>query len=325
MKGVQAYDCPRCGEPCPTPTGHLRCGEDAATSEDKVIGKIRKLLALAEGTNHEGEAATAWAKAQELMTRHAVDEALLRREDADGSRAQVVTRAIPFRKRQQWRARKMELLSVVAGANRVRVIDSRHEFPEHARDEVRDLRRRANEAERADRWEEARELHNRLHELRREEGVAYLVGLASDVSFVELLYLSVQLQAWRFMLAGVKAVEQRRRPSFGLAFLAGFNGRVARRLAEQNRETERDAQRREDARVDTPDAIEPRSVALALRDTRRLVDEEVAARFGKLHRSRGPGRVRDGEGYAAGQVAGAEADLSGGRGSLGGSRKELGE
>lgn len=44
---------------------------------DPVVERIRKLLAKAESTEFADEAATFTAKAQELMTRHAVDEALL--------------------------------------------------------------------------------------------------------------------------------------------------------------------------------------------------------------------------------------------------------
>ncbi|HEY0238915.1 MAG TPA: DUF2786 domain-containing protein [Friedmanniella sp.] len=45
---------------------------------DRLLNRIRGLLAKAEATNHPAEAETFTAKAQELMTRHAVDEAVLR-------------------------------------------------------------------------------------------------------------------------------------------------------------------------------------------------------------------------------------------------------
>lgn len=50
---------------------------------DPVLQRVRNLLAKAESTTFEAEATTFTAKAQELITRHAIDEALL----ADGSAA----------------------------------------------------------------------------------------------------------------------------------------------------------------------------------------------------------------------------------------------
>ena len=44
---------------------------------DAVLARIRQLLAKAESTTFEAEALAFTAKAQELMTRHAIDAALV--------------------------------------------------------------------------------------------------------------------------------------------------------------------------------------------------------------------------------------------------------
>lgn len=56
---------------------------------DPVLHKVRGLLAKAESTEFEAEAAALTAKAQELMTRHAIDQAALDTERPVGSPATV--------------------------------------------------------------------------------------------------------------------------------------------------------------------------------------------------------------------------------------------
>ncbi len=52
----------------------------AAAAPDPILGRVRALLAKAESTDHESEAMAFTAKAQELMTRHAIDLAMLQSE-----------------------------------------------------------------------------------------------------------------------------------------------------------------------------------------------------------------------------------------------------
>lgn len=75
-------------------------------------------MAKAEATNHPAEAETFTAKAQELMTRHAIDEALLHRDDAE--RVEVTTVRIPVQ--APYASVKASLLHVVAGSNRCRAV-----------------------------------------------------------------------------------------------------------------------------------------------------------------------------------------------------------
>ena len=61
------------GAPPETPRRNGRAGADV----DPVLAKVRALLAQAESTTYEAEAATFTAKAHELITRHAIDQAML--------------------------------------------------------------------------------------------------------------------------------------------------------------------------------------------------------------------------------------------------------
>lgn len=85
--------------------------------DDPMLRKVRGLLAKAESTEFEEEASALTAKAQELMTRHAIDAALLtRRDDSDVPRVTRVPIDAPYADA------KSVLLSVVAQANRSRAV-----------------------------------------------------------------------------------------------------------------------------------------------------------------------------------------------------------
>jgi hypothetical protein len=85
-----------------------------------VLRRIRALLTKAESTEFPDEAEALTAKAQELMTRHAVDAALL---DADGGapgRTAVATRRVHVD--DPYVRAKTQLLGTVADANGVRLV-----------------------------------------------------------------------------------------------------------------------------------------------------------------------------------------------------------
>ncbi|KAA1376010.1 DUF2786 domain-containing protein [Aeromicrobium fastidiosum] len=84
----------------------------------KTLAKIRALLAKAESTDFAAEAEAFTAKAQDLMTRHSIDETLLA-ADA-GSSFDVHGRRVLID--QPYALEKATLLHVVADANRVRTI-----------------------------------------------------------------------------------------------------------------------------------------------------------------------------------------------------------
>lgn len=84
----------------------------------KMLTKVRALLAKAESTEFSAEAEALTAKAQALMTRHSIDEALLA-ADVGGS---FDVRGVRVLVDQPYALEKATLLHVVAEANRVRAI-----------------------------------------------------------------------------------------------------------------------------------------------------------------------------------------------------------
>ena len=84
----------------------------------KTLTKIRALLAKAESTEFTAEAEAFTAKAQDLMTRHAIDEALL----ADGAGGSVEVRGVRVLIHHPYALEKAGLLNVIAKANRTRAV-----------------------------------------------------------------------------------------------------------------------------------------------------------------------------------------------------------
>ncbi|MDV8023716.1 DUF2786 domain-containing protein [Rhodococcus sp. IEGM 1330] len=74
----------------PTPSATHKSG----VSDPKMLAKIRGLLAKAESTQFAAEAEAFSAKAQDLMTRYAIDHALLESDNPRGSIGDVTTRRI---------------------------------------------------------------------------------------------------------------------------------------------------------------------------------------------------------------------------------------
>ncbi len=100
------------------PETQIRFRIDAGRPEDKMLVRIRSLLAKAESTEFPPEADALTAKAQDLMTRHAIDEALVRADHAGSTRV-AATRIVlepPYTKE------KAILLHVVAKANHSKAI-----------------------------------------------------------------------------------------------------------------------------------------------------------------------------------------------------------
>jgi hypothetical protein len=87
-----------------------------------VLERVRALLAKAESTEFEAEAEAFTAKAQELITRHSIDAALVATADGDGSRPPVTGRTVHVE--DPYAKEKWFLLSTVAEANGCRTIYS---------------------------------------------------------------------------------------------------------------------------------------------------------------------------------------------------------
>ena len=90
----------------------------AAAVEPKTLARIRGLLAKAESTDFPDEAEALTAKAQDLMTRHAIDEAVL--EAREGSGHTVLGRRV--RIENPYAGAKVQLLDAVGKVNDAKVV-----------------------------------------------------------------------------------------------------------------------------------------------------------------------------------------------------------
>jgi hypothetical protein len=117
-------------------------------SESDILDKIRKLLRLADRSrgSTENEAKVALAKAQELMTRHNIDSALLRRERGESGGAgftvnkgkvdlpkTLITRYVEDNygklRNRNTRSRRLHSGSYVAGETKGRTIQINRPLP----------------------------------------------------------------------------------------------------------------------------------------------------------------------------------------------------
>jgi hypothetical protein len=97
-----------------------RAATAPAPGDDRVLRRIRGLLAKAESTEFPDEAEALTGKAQELMTRHSVDAALLDAGPVPVGGLGVDTRRVHVR--EPYVSAKMQLLGAVATANDVKVV-----------------------------------------------------------------------------------------------------------------------------------------------------------------------------------------------------------
>jgi Protein of unknown function (DUF2786) len=116
-----------------------------------------------------------------------------------------------------------------------------------------------------------------------------LIGFASDLQIVDLLYTSLLLQATTGLRR--QAVSGR---AFRRAFLIGFASEVSDRL--------------QAARIEAVSETNAVSTALVLRSREQEVDAALRAQFPRLRHSRV--RVSDGQGLNAGRSTGASANLT---------------
>jgi Protein of unknown function (DUF2786) len=168
----------------------------------RVLRRVRALLAKAESTEYAEEAEALTAKAQELMTRHAVDSALLDAALLDAGptphRPDVATRRVHVD--DPYVRAKTQLLGAVAEANGVRLV-----------------------------WYPGL-------------GIANLVGVPADLDAVELLFTSLLLQAGQALATTERAAGRRSAPrSFRRAFLLGYAGRIGERLTSARERATREA------------------------------------------------------------------------------------
>lgn len=95
----------------------------SAPSNDPMLNRVRALLAQAESTNFEAEAETFTAKAQELMTRHAIDAVALQQgARGSGSRGSEAPITIRIGIDDPYLKAKTVLLACVAKHSRCRTV-----------------------------------------------------------------------------------------------------------------------------------------------------------------------------------------------------------
>ena len=94
-------------------------GSGAGRIDARLLDRVRALLAKAESTTYPAEAEAYTAKAQELVTRHSLDEALLVARAGDAA-------VVPFARRigvdHPYEGEKASLLAAVARANRCHAV-----------------------------------------------------------------------------------------------------------------------------------------------------------------------------------------------------------
>jgi hypothetical protein len=88
------------------------------SSNAKIVGRVQALLAKAESTTFPEEAEALTAKAQELITRYAIDEAIAQQRRASGARPELRRLHIDA----PYISAKAALLSAVGRANNVEVV-----------------------------------------------------------------------------------------------------------------------------------------------------------------------------------------------------------
>ena len=117
---------PELGRLCPLPgtarRGALKPERNARRPVDqRMLGRVRALLAKAESTEFPEEAEALTSRAQELMARHSIDDALLAAAGS-GSAGPAQASGRRLFVDSPYEAAKAVLLDVVAGANRCRAI-----------------------------------------------------------------------------------------------------------------------------------------------------------------------------------------------------------
>jgi hypothetical protein len=181
----------------PSPAAHV--GE----IDGKALKVIRALLAKAEATTFEAEATSFTAKAQELMTKHSIDAAVLAASEAGlghgaGLRRGVVSRRVHID--DPYAEEKATFLSAIADVNGVKSV-----------------------------W-------------MPQSGLCTVMGFPVDVQLTDLLFTSLLVQATHMSAEATAHDRRLRTPSFKRAFLIAFADRVAERLEVTRRHVAHEAE-----------------------------------------------------------------------------------
>ncbi|WP_267888789.1 DUF2786 domain-containing protein [Streptomyces sp. NRRL F-5755] len=227
-----------------TPLPAARPVRAGTPTEPRLLGRIRGLLAKAEATDYPEEAEALSAKAQELMARHSIDEALLDHAGADagpGTGRATAPAAIRIGIEGPYEQAKALLLDAVAAANRCQAV-----------------------------WS-------------GDVGFSTLIGFEADLEAAELLYTSLLLQATTAMHRAGDAHHShgrsRRTRDFRQTFLVAYADRIRTRLTAATDEATTEAATttpallpvlaaREVAVAETTDNLFPDTAAIRMRGVR---------------------------------------------------------
>lgn len=232
-------------------------------TEETIIKRVQALLAKAESTQFEHEADAFYAKAEELMTKHAIERWQL--AQAKGVTEKPVKRTIIYSTNDANLPGKKTLLVAAGKASGCQII---------------------------------------LAPGTKKQQAAFIVGFAADAEYAELLYTSLLVQAMRFAPREVRRVKSKLTD-----YLLGFGYAVIARINE---------------RQEAAQASEDSDLLPALRSREAEVADAVRNFFPRLGKSRAVARRTDWAAQQAGHAAGQRADITAGRGTVGGNRKELG-
>jgi len=257
-------------------------------SENGYAEKINKLLRQAESTEFEEERDAFVEKAQELMTRYSIDEAMLamqRGESDKGEKPEAIVQESMMFEGMYGKAH-ISLAFSVARANHCRAYQST--------------------------WGASKTWF-------------YWVGFSSDVARVKLLITSLEVQTvgareawWKQVSEDYSQFTPARRFSVRREFDLSFGDEVGTRLRAASRKAT------EAAKVEFAQVSEAKveSMGLALRKRDDAVNDWMDTHVGKLRAGPGHTRRYNAGAREAGRAAGARADL-GGTG-LGGKRAAIG-
>ena len=252
--------------------------------EDR-LQKIRALLAKAEGTNHPAEAQAFSAKAQELMAKWAIDDAML---DASQDKPGNIIKHTVWLDANEYRAPKIRLLADLAALNDCKSVMHRQTYRE-------------------------------IDGVRKRQFEFVLVGHEKDVENVETLYTSFLTQAGMAYLnptvqADVEAECEQggHRIKWRNTFMMSFASEIRRILSAA----------KERVKAEAATGYAPGSMAMVFVGRAALVERKLAEFYPNLCKS---ARTSAGQGSGAamghGRQAARNADT--GRPKLGGNRKQL--